>query len=108
MGWCDSGCLDGFVVRFYDLMLYYRKYKVCVYKTEQENVYKYRILKTGLTVTVVAKDDYVFAEATQHGFYTHNRFSLDTPASSIVCILLTIPGRIVVADNPDVIEPTLF
>lgn len=108
MGWCDSVCLDGFVVRFYDLNLYYRKYKVHAYKTEYENVYKYRIFKTGSTVTVAVKDDYVFAEATQQGFYACNKFSLDTPPSSIVCILLTTSDRLVVVDNPNTCEPVLF
>lgn len=108
MGWCDSGCLDGFVVRFYDFKLYYRKYKVCPYKTQHKNVYKCRILKTALTITVVVKDDYVFAEATNQGFYACNNFSLDTPLSSIVCILLTTPHRLVVVDNPCNYEPSLF
>lgn len=108
MGCCDRGCLDGFVVRLYDSKLYYRKHKVCVYETEQKHVYKCRILKTSLTVTIVVKDEYVFAETSQQGFYVCNKFSLDTPISSIVCILLTTPDRLVTIDNPNVSEPPLF
>lgn len=108
MDWCDSVCLDGFIVRFYNLKLQYRKYKVQPYKTEQKNVYKCHILKTALNVNVVIKDDYIFAEATQQGFYVCNQFSLDTPLTHIVCVLLTTSDRIVVLDNSSNFEPTLF
>ena len=98
-----------FRVRKYDNKLSYRTHNVIRYATKNTHTFVYRMMRSAEEVVVCVTDSDIVAQNASLGGYKYMHFPSSTPIDNVVCEMLTKRDSLVVLDdNPDSIEQTLF
>lgn len=98
-----------FRVRKYSNSLDYRTHNVLRYDTNDPYTHVYRMMRSIEEVVVRVTDSDIVAQNSRLGGFKYMHFPPHTPIDKVVCEMLTKPNSLVVLDdNPESIEQTLF
>lgn len=104
----DFRCPVSFHVRVYDSSLNYRIHNVIPYKTDKSDTVIFSMMRSSETVVVSLRDGRCFAENDRLGNPKWAEFPIEADIRGVVCSMLARDNQIVVVDNPDEVQDSLF
>lgn len=105
---CDFRSPVSFHVRVYDNKLNYRTHNVIPYKTNKPDTVIFSMMRSNEIVVVGLRDGRCFAENDRLDKPKWKEFPIEEDIRNVVCIMLARNNQIVVLDNPDESQDTLF
>lgn len=97
-----------FHVRVYDTKLNYRIHNVIPYKTDKFDTVIFSMMRSTESVIVSLRDGRCFAENDRIGNPKREEFPIEEDIRNVVCSMLAYDNQIVVVDDPDVVQDSLF
>ena len=97
-----------FHVRVYDNKLNYRIHNVVPYKTDKSDIVIFSMMRSSETVIVGLRDGRCFAENDRLYNPKRKEFPIEEDIRNVVCNMLAHDNQIVVIDNPDEVQDSLF
>ena len=105
---CDFRSPVSFHVRVYDNKLNYRTHNVIPYKTDKSDTVIFSMMRSNEIVIVGLRDGRCFAENDRLDKPKRKEFPIEEDIRNVVCSMLAHDNQIVVLDNPDEVQDTLF
>lgn len=97
-----------FRVRVYDSKLNYRIHNVIPYKTDKSDTVIFSMMRSTESVIVGLRDGRCFAENDRIGNPKRKEFPVEEDIRNVVCNMLAHDNQIVVVDNLDEFQHSLF
>ena len=95
-------------MRVYDNKLNYRIHNVIPYKADKSDTVIYSMMRSSEVVVVGLRDGRCFAENDRIGNPKWKEFPIEEDIRNVVCNMLAHENQIVVIDNPDEVQDSLF
>ena len=104
----DFRCPVSFRVRVYDTKLNYRTHNVIPYKSDKSDTVIFSMMRSSEMVIVGLRDGHCFAENDRLSGPKRKEFPIEEDIRNVVCNMLAHNNQIIVVDNPDEVQDSLF